>query len=526
MPRFPAAPLSVVAALVALVGLPAATASCAPCAQADPIERHYCELGGSGGVLGAPVGAQYNAGAGLGQAYERGRILWSSTTGAHEVHGAIVATYDRFGGPLGVLGFPTTDESVTPDGIGRYNHFSAPASIYWTRGTGAHEVHGAIRREWAALGWERSVLRYPTTDESVTPDGIGRYNHFSAPASIYWTRGTGAHEVHGAIRAKWAALGWERSALGYPITDEFAANGDRQSDFQRGFLRWNSGPLRAVRVALLDSYGRAGTWVSRFTFSREFGGSSPPVAPAAVDAMAAAGVHVLYIQTAADDPRYPGLLSPDLLAAFLTRAHAHGMKVVAWYLPHFTNVSADVARLRATVNFRASGQGFDGVGLDIEDTTSVTDTPTRNARLLSESQQLRDMAPNLTLAAIVLPPVATDVVNTKYWPDFPWRTLAGMYQVWMPMAYWTNRTEPQWSQYRDAARYTSENISRTRGNLGESCAAVSVIGGQAEKATASEYTAMAGAAASQGAVGVSIWHWAATPSSAWAGVRSYAVRGC
>jgi len=82
------------------------------------------------------------------------------------------------------------------------------------------EVHGAIRARYLALGGEASVLGYPTTDETSTPDGIGRFNHFQA-GSIYWTPATGAHEVHGLIRALWSAAGWERDpSLGYPITDE------------------------------------------------------------------------------------------------------------------------------------------------------------------------------------------------------------------------------------------------------------------------------------------------------------------
>lgn len=86
---------------------------------------------------------------------------------------------------------------------------------------GAFEVHGAIREKYLALGAEASILGYPSTDESSTPDGVGRYNHFQG-GSIYWTPGTGAHEVHGLIRDRWASLGWERnSQLGYPITDEF-----------------------------------------------------------------------------------------------------------------------------------------------------------------------------------------------------------------------------------------------------------------------------------------------------------------
>jgi uncharacterized protein with LGFP repeats len=53
-----------------------------------------------------------------------------------------------------------------------------------------------------------AMNRYPRplTDESPTPDGIGRFNHFQG-GSIYWTPGIGAHEVHGAIRDKWASMG-------------------------------------------------------------------------------------------------------------------------------------------------------------------------------------------------------------------------------------------------------------------------------------------------------------------------------
>jgi hypothetical protein len=84
----------------------------------------------------------------------------------------------------------------------------------------ACEVHGAIRDKYLALGAESSFLGYPTTDETGTPDGIGRFNHFQG-GSIYWTPNTGAHEVHSLVRDLWASQGWERNAaLGYPISDE------------------------------------------------------------------------------------------------------------------------------------------------------------------------------------------------------------------------------------------------------------------------------------------------------------------
>lgn len=154
------------------------------------------------------------------------------------VQGAIREKYLSLGGANSVLGLPTTYERITPDGYGRYNHFQR-GSIYWTWGTGAHEVHGSIRDKWASIGWERSYLGYPTTDETVTPDGYGRYNHFQR-GSVYWSPASGAHEVQGAIREKWASIGWERSRLGYPTTDEFSVNGGKRSNFQGGFISWNS----------------------------------------------------------------------------------------------------------------------------------------------------------------------------------------------------------------------------------------------------------------------------------------------
>ncbi|PEJ12640.1 hypothetical protein CN675_24440 [Bacillus toyonensis] len=173
-------------------------------------------------------------------------IYWHPDTGAHEVHGAIRDKWASFGWER--FGYPITDELTPPDLFGRYNHFRAihlpgkpEASIYWSPRTGAHEVHGAIRDKWAELGWEKSFLGYPITDELTTPDGVGRYNHFLHvgrlhEGSIYWTPETGAHEVHGAIRDKWASFGWER--FGYPITDELTT--------PDGFGRYNH--FRAIHL--------------------------------------------------------------------------------------------------------------------------------------------------------------------------------------------------------------------------------------------------------------------------------------
>jgi uncharacterized protein with LGFP repeats len=286
--------------------LPALAASAAvPLAPYGAIGAEWIAKGGARGFLGQPLDNEYDVAGVPGARTEDfvgGSIYWSPPTGAHEVQGFIFAAYVSTAGGPTVYGLPITDETTTPDGVGRFNHFSNAGSIYWTPWTGAHTVYGSIRRAWAAAGWARGVLGYPTsdeyvtgvpgtrmeyfvggqmywspatgahevhgailvkyltaaggvetyglplTDETTTPDGTGRFNHFSNGGSIYWTPGTGAHTVYGAIRGAWAAQGWELGRLGYPVTDEYGITGGRQSEFQHGYISWS--PLGGTAVHL------------------------------------------------------------------------------------------------------------------------------------------------------------------------------------------------------------------------------------------------------------------------------------
>src|SRR5215813_15650170 len=204
------------------------------------IDDKYSALGGSSGFLGQPTTPEQDCPDHRGRFrhFQGGSIYWSPDTAAHEVHGLIRGKWAALGWERSFLGYPLTDETATPDHVGRFNHFQG-GSIYWTPQTNAQEVHGAIRDKWAALGWERSFLGYPLTDETSTPDRRGRYNHFQG-GSIYWSPDTAAHEVHGLIRGKWAALGWERSFLGYPLTDETSTPDriGRFNHFQGGSIYW------------------------------------------------------------------------------------------------------------------------------------------------------------------------------------------------------------------------------------------------------------------------------------------------
>jgi aryl-phospho-beta-D-glucosidase BglC (GH1 family) len=212
------------------------------------IRDKYLALGGPTSFLGFPTTDTTGTPDGIGQFNHfanNGSIYWTASTGAWSIHGAIRAKWASMGWEQSILGYPTTDETGTSDGVGRYNDFSRGGSMYWTSSTGAWSVHGGIRDKYLALGGPASFLGYPITDETGTPDGVGRFNHFSSAdgygASIYWTPGTGAWSIHGAIRTKWASMGWERSCLGYPVSDEFAIPNGRESNLQRGVITYSFG---------------------------------------------------------------------------------------------------------------------------------------------------------------------------------------------------------------------------------------------------------------------------------------------
>ncbi|HSC52064.1 MAG TPA: hypothetical protein VLC98_00470 [Phnomibacter sp.] len=256
-----------------------------------PITLKYYSLGGSLGWLG-PAATGINTcpdGVGKYQHYASGSIYWHPSTGAHEVHGAIRARWQSLGWERSFLGYPLTDESKCPDNIGRYNHFQG-GSIYWSPSTGAWEVHGAIRARYSSLGWERSFLGYPLTNESTCPDGVGKYNHFQG-GSIYWHPTTGAWEVHGAIRAHWASKGWERSSFGYPISNETVvySGAGRISHFQRGSIYWS--PIQGVRELKEKVVVHVKCLVppTRFTMAEQFA--------AMQDVYSTAGIRVDWVST-------------------------------------------------------------------------------------------------------------------------------------------------------------------------------------------------------------------------------------
>jgi len=185
----------------------------------------------------------------------------SNTEKAFAVWGSI---YDKYTSLVGgkfqyFLGAPTSDEFKTPNKNGAGQHFEG-GSIYWSPATGAHEVHGAIKDKWASLGWENSFLGFPVTDETATPDGFGRFNFFEGGA-IYYHPHFGTFAVPRGIADVWKKEGWEKGKLGYPVNDEIIKNNNSVQYFEFGaVISTKASPYKVIYNSLRANYGLYTKW--------------------------------------------------------------------------------------------------------------------------------------------------------------------------------------------------------------------------------------------------------------------------
>jgi hypothetical protein len=249
-----------------------------------------------------------------------------------------------------------------------------------------------------------------------------------------------------------------------------------------------------------------GAWVDVYDWTRELGGPSPSVDAGDVDAMAEAGVQTLYIQTAHTRSATRGVMEPDRLAPIIQRAHNHRMHVVAWYLPTFEDVGADLQRLIESADLDVGG-----LAVDIE-SVAVTDVAERNRRLLDLSTRLRAaIDPDRAIAAITPSAVHLQVVNAEFWPSFPWSALADTYDAVLPMSYWTIRRGP----LRSGEAYTGGNLDRIRTAIGDADLPIVPVGGLAEDSTIPDLEGMLAAIEAHGAPGGGLYDWATSTPEQW-----------
>jgi hypothetical protein len=268
-------------------------------------------------------------------------------------------------------------------------------------------------------------------------------------------------------------------------------------------------PARAAQAGPI-AYSGSGAWIDRYDF-RRLGDPQLVVAE-----MAAHGVRTLYVETASwRVPDRVDVVAPEQTAALIAAAHANNMKVVAWYLPGFSNLRTDMRRVRAAIDFRtADGQAFDSFALDIE-ANIVNPVRRRNAALLRLSRMIRDHVGDTYELGAIVPDQLSTSRGRVLWPAFPYADAAEYYDVFLPMAYSTfNRARGATRVYR----YTASNVRFVRRATGRP---VHLIGGLTDAMTHAEQAAAVRAARDAGAIGSSLYKFPLYDDGSWRALSAF-----
>jgi hypothetical protein len=256
-------------------------------------------------------------------------------------------------------------------------------------------------------------------------------------------------------------------------------------------------------VGSLDVYRGLGTWVDIYDVAWKHPGT-------AVRRMRSRGVETLYLETS-NFSRGRMMVFPDGVRRFLDAAHRNGIAVVAWYLPGLRDLDLDVRRSLGAILYRTPlGNAFDSFALDIE-SDEVGRPVRRTKRLLLLSARLREaVGPGYALGAIIPSPRRLQA-DALYWPHFPYQRLADVYDVFLPMTYFTFRVTGRFG----ARWYTAGNIDIIRQQTGDWSVPIHVIGGIGGDATKAETAGFVDAVRGRRAIGGSYYTFPITRPADW-----------
>jgi hypothetical protein len=251
-------------------------------------------------------------------------------------------------------------------------------------------------------------------------------------------------------------------------------------------------------------FGGLGTWTDIYD-GRVY---AAPEATAA--RIAARGVRTVWVETA----NYRGsadVVQPVRLGRFVEALHANGLQIVAWYLPGHLNHGLDIRRARAMLSFRTpNGESFDGIALNIEG-TKLRNVALRSERAVALTRRIRREAGEMPLAIVPFNPRGLERRPTT-WPRFPWAELAQNADAFAPMVY----TGGAYKGFDATYGYVTRAIRLLRTHTANPDVPIHVAGGVADRMGPDELAGFAAAVSDDGStIGVSLYDWETTPSSAW-----------
>lgn len=269
------------------------------------------------------------------------------------------------------------------------------------------------------------------------------------------------------------------------------------------------GPPASTAGASLEAYRGLASWVDIYDDKAW----ADPVA--AVRDMAGHGTRTLFLETSNAKSSF-SLKDPPALRTFIKEAHARGMLVVAWYRPDIGSGPVDYQRSVDAIRYKSpDGQTFDGFALDIE-TSRIKSVAERNRALETLSRQIRRAAgPSYALGAII--PSPTGLARPgSYWGDFPYTMLAGVYDVMVPMSYYTWHGSGASAAYDD----TVSNVRILRAQKGCAKIPIHLIGGLADGSSSAEVEAFVRASNTTGCIGAGLYSWPDMTSAQWKELRA------
>jgi hypothetical protein len=253
-----------------------------------------------------------------------------------------------------------------------------------------------------------------------------------------------------------------------------------------------SGP-KAKRHTKLEAYRGLGAWIDIYDRAKW----RHPEQSAA--RLARRGVRTIFLQTTNYGSRGP-IKFPGATARFVRAAHARKLHIVGWYVPDFVHLRRDLRRSVAALRFRAGrGHGFDSFALDIE--ANILPPGPRTRRLLRLSRSIRRAAGRRYPLGAITPSPRGMELSPRFWPGFPYGRLARVFDVFVPMAYWTYRAGGE----RGARRYVARSIELVRRGTGRPGVSIHMIGGLAGLAGPAEVRGFVRAVARSRVIGASLY---------------------